>query len=80
MDPNQHDDETVERPGDLLVGADAIRAFLVPSVCPRTQTPILPQAQRLADRQHRRRRRKTDREQRRLSTTLDKIARGTAAA
>ena len=37
MDPNQHQqDEGDVRPGDLLVGADAIRAYLVNLGMPET--------------------------------------------
>ena len=80
MDPNQHDDETVERPGDLLVGADAIRAYLVSLGMPENTDPYYLKrsgwpigntggegGKQIASR-------------RRLSNHTNKIARGTAAA
>ena len=61
------DDEPTERlaAGDLLVGAAAIRAFLVELGMPReNRRSLLPETHRpLADRQHRRRRRKNHRQQ-----------------
>ena len=38
MDTNQHDEEDA-RPGDLLVGRDAVRAFLVHLGMPETTDP-----------------------------------------
>ena len=56
METNQHEEGGDERlAGDLLVGAEAIRAFLVHLGMPESTRPLLPQADRpLADRQHRR--------------------------
>ena len=59
---NQHVDGDERLAGDLLVGADKIREFLVSLGVPeKTADPYyLKRVARLADRQHRRWRRKTD--------------------
>ena len=78
MDTTQHDEADV-RPGDLLVGAAAIRAYLIflgmPEEGGNGPDPYYLKPVRLANRQYRRRRRKPIASKRRLARHTEKLTR-----